>query len=179
MKKTWMVMMMPKNKVYVAEEENFYIGVRRFMSKADLDEIKEFWHAFNEYLIREIYRKDYCYLPYIGEMKSRKVESYVQKQKAPSGKMVSYVVPSRIAPVFFPSDDFIDDVNGEAVTKSYRKREKSGYLSQRDYERMCRTHQMEREGARTITEEELDKIKSDFRQSLRDKVAKFNKTNKN
>nr|DAK83655.1 MAG TPA: DNA-binding protein [Caudoviricetes sp.] len=160
------------------KEIEFCSAVSRYCDNAKEKVIRKIWKAITEHIIREIYYKNTCEIPLLGRFDVRKMEEKIQRQTTANGKEIEYVVPARIVPVFIPSDDFIDDVNGGGVTKSYRKRLKNNALTSRDYERMVRTEQMESNGRFRPTEEELQQARDDFREMLAAKAKRqsFKKT---
>lgn len=102
----------------------------------------DWWSAFQEVIIREVFYNGCCRVPGIGTFTVREEEEKLQTQKMVNGKIVSYKVPARVYPLFTPEDDFINDINMQGVTKKYRKRLKKGELKARDYERELRAESL-------------------------------------
>ncbi len=102
----------------------------------------DWWSAFQEVIIREVFYNGCCRVPGIGTFTVREEEEKLQTQKMVNGKIVSYKVPARVYPLFTPEDDFINDINMQGVTKMYRKRLKKGELKARDYERELRAESL-------------------------------------
>ena len=86
-------------------------------------------------------------------------EEYVQKQ-VHNGEEKFYQVPGHYSIDFFPCDAFINDVNGQGITKAYRKRLKKQELTKRDIERQIRFEKMKRAPT--------DVMKVDAKQNLQD-----------
>lgn len=151
---------------------NFYSGVNRLCDKLSQRTVEKVWKAVAEYIVRAIYNTNTCYVPYLGTFNVRKIEESIQHQKTPSGRIVEYIVPARIVPVFIPENPFIDDVNGHGVTKEYRKRLKNNALTARDYERLMRTEQIESPDVYQRSEDDLERARDDFKKMLDAKVQR-------
>lgn len=127
-------------------ERDFYYEALRLNDSKDVGVAKKWWKVFTEVIKRNLYYGQYCYLPELGYFDCRHVEEYIQEQTDPkTGGKVHYLQPERYVPVWHNADDFINDINGRAVTQAARKRAKNHVLSQRDYERMMRMQRLEEE----------------------------------
>lgn len=150
-------------------DKEFYEEILRFADSTSITSAKKWYAAVVEVIVRNIYFTNKCNLPLLGKFSVRKVEEKLQTQTAKNGKMVTYVIPERIVPVFTPSDGFIDDVNMKGVTKEYRKRLKNNALTQRDYNRLLLSQDLENQGRKEVTEEKKAEVQSRFRQLLLEK----------
>lgn len=118
--------------------KEFFKQACRWKDSTSIYTAAEWWSAFQEVIIREVFYNGCCRVPGIGTFTIKEEESHYMKQRMPNGKEVTYLVPGRIVPIFTPEDDFINDVNMQGVTKQYRKRLKKGALTERDYTRQIR-----------------------------------------
>lgn len=125
------------NAMMITNKE-FFKQACRWKDSASAQTATEWWSAFQEVIIREVFYNGKCRVPGLGTFTVRQEEGYTQTQRMKNGKIVSYKVPPRIYPLFVPEDDFINDINMQGVTKAYRKRLKMGELKARDYERELR-----------------------------------------
>ncbi len=127
-------------------EKEFYLEALRLNDSKDVAVAKKWWGVFCEVIKRNLYYGQYCNLPGLGHFDCRHVDEYIQEQTDPkTGGKVHYLQPERYVPVWHNADDFINDINGRAVTIAARRRAKNNILSQRDYERMRRMQQLEEE----------------------------------
>lgn len=118
--------------------KEFFTQACRWKDSSSVRTAAEWWAAFQEVIIREIFYNGVCRVPGLGKFIIQEFESSYKKSMNAKGKTVTYYVPARIKPVFIPEDDFINDINMSGVTKSYRKRLKNKKLIQRDFERELR-----------------------------------------
>lgn len=125
------------NAMMVTNKE-FFKQACRWKDSSSTQTAADWWSAFLEVIIREVFYNGKCRVPGIGTFTVRQEEGYTQTQRTKNGKIVSYKVPPRVHPLFVPEDDFINDINMQGVTKTYRKRLKAGELKARDYERELR-----------------------------------------
>ena len=150
--------------------KEFFKQACRWADVTSTQTAAKYWDAFVEVIIREIYYNGTCRVPYLGTFSTRTVGESLQKQTGPDGKEVIYRVPEREVPVFTPHDDFINDINMQGVTKTYRKRLKAGTLTQRDWERQIRAESMNVVG--TLSEERIEASKEKFKELLEEKKKK-------
>ncbi len=150
--------------------KEFYKQSCRWADVTSIQTAAKWWSAFAEVIIRELYYNGTCRLPLLGTFSTRTVGEALQKQIGPEGKPVIYRVPERQVPIFTPADDFINDINCQGVTKAYRKRLKSGTLTQRDWERQIRAESMNVSG--TLSEERIEASKEKFKLLLKEKKTK-------
>lgn len=122
--------------------KEFFRQACRWKDSKSIQTAAEWWSAFQEVIIREIFYNGTCRIPGLGRFGIEEREGGYQKQKDEKGREVTYFIPARIVPVFVPEDDFINDVNMQGVTKAYRSRLKAGELTQRDFEREIRAESM-------------------------------------
>ena len=128
------------------KENEFYLEALRLNDSKDVGVAKKWWKVFAEVIKRNLYYGQYCYLPELGYFDCREVKEHIQEQTDPkTGGKIYYLQPQRYVPVWHNGDDFINDINGRAVTKSARRRAKNNIMSQRDYARMARMQQLEEE----------------------------------
>ena len=125
------------NAMMITNKE-FFKQACRWKDSSSTQTAAEWWSAFQEVIIREVFYNGKCRVPGIGTFMVRQEDGYTQTQRMKNGKIVSYKVPPRVYPLFLPEDDFINDINMQGVTKTYRKRLKAGELKARDYERELR-----------------------------------------
>ena len=93
----------------------------------------KWWNAAFEVIVRNVYLQGSCRIPGLGVITTKEVKETYQKQINPeTGETVVYKVPARVLPYLIASDDFVNDVNAEGVTKQYRKRLKANALTMRD-----------------------------------------------
>lgn len=138
----------------------------------------EWWSAFQEVIIREIFYNGKCRMPGLGTFTVRQEEGCVQTQRMKNGKIVSYKVPPRVYPLFAPEDDFINDINMQGVTKTYRKRLKAGELKARDYERELRAETVNMiDIVDDMVEQRREKARAELQDLLKIKRQKKIKSN--
>lgn len=125
------------NAMMITNKE-FFKQACRWKDSASTQTAGEWWSAFLEVIVREVFYNGKCRVPGLGTFTVRQEDGYTQTQRMKNGKIVSYKVPPRVYPLFAPEDDFINDINMQGVTKAYRKRLKAGELKARDYERELR-----------------------------------------
>lgn len=118
--------------------KEFFKQACRWKDSSSIQTAAEWWSAFQEVIIREIFYNGCCRVPGLGTFTVTEEPSHYQTQKMSSGKTMTYLVPGRIKPDFTPEDDFINDINMQGVTKKYRRRLKEGSLTERDYARQIR-----------------------------------------
>lgn len=152
--------------------KEFFKQACRWKDSNSIQTAAEWWSAFQEVIIREIFYNGVCRIPGIGTFSVETQESYFQKQRGPGGKTVTYLVPERITPVFVPEDDFVNDINMQGVTKKYRKRLKDGALTERDFARQVRADSLE---AGVCIEEMMEQRKKEAQVELRKLLAKKRK----
>lgn len=125
------------NAMMITNKE-FFKQACRWKDTTSVQTAGEWWSAFLEVIVREVFYNGSCRVPGLGTFTVRQEEGYVQTQRTVNGKLIQYKVPPRVYPLFAPEDDFINDINMQGVTKAYRKRLKKGELKARDYERELR-----------------------------------------
>lgn len=158
--------------------KEFFKQACRWKDTTSIQTAAEWWSAFQEVIIREVFYNGCCRVPGIGTFTIKEEESHYMKQRMPNGKEVTYLVPGRIVPIFTPEDDFINDVNMQGVTKQYRKRLKKGALTERDYTRQIRADSLAA-GACVdeIIEQRRESAKKEFQKLLEKKREDKAKTN--
>lgn len=148
-------------------DKEFYRGVAKLLG-VKASTVQKYWElGFNEFIIRELFFASHCRIPYLGTFTLRKIEERTQMQTDANGRSVLYQVPERYMPVFTPHDTMINDINMQGVTKQYRKRVRSGVMTERDYMRQLRAEICNANGK--ITEEQVNQAKEDFKDFLAEK----------
>lgn len=122
--------------------KEFFTQACRWKNCNTVQTAAEWWSAFQEVIIREIFYNGVCRVPGLGTFTIEEIPETYQRQKAEGGRFVTYRVPARIKPIFTPEDDFINDINMSGVTKAYRKRLKDNALTQRDTDREIRASEI-------------------------------------
>lgn len=122
--------------------KDFYSRVARNRNAGEKT-VKEWWLSFYDQILTLLFVTGKCTLPMIGTIVLVEKEEQVQKQVDANGEEHLYIVPARSYPILYVEDDFVNDVNMQGVTKSYRKRLRRGALTQRDYLRIQRAERME------------------------------------
>lgn len=158
--------------------KEFFKQACRWKDTTSIQTAAEWWSAFQEVIIREVFYNGCCRVPGIGTFTIKEEESHYIKQRMPNGKEVTYLVPGRIVPIFTPEDDFINDVNMQGVTKQYRKRLKKRALTERDYTRQIRADSLAA-GACVdeMIEQRRESAKKEFQKLLEKKREDKAKTN--
>lgn len=151
-------------------DKEFFKQMARFADVTNLETVQKYWYAACEVIIRELFYNNTCRTPGLGTFSTRKVGEQIQIQKGPEGKEVVYKVPEREVPIFIPSDDMINDINMQGVTKAYRRRLRAGALTQRDYERQIRAEALGVTGS--LSEERIIASKAKFKKILEEKKKK-------
>lgn len=151
-------------------DKEFFKQMARFSDVTSLETVQKYWYAACEVIIRELFYNGTCRVPGLGTFSTRKVGEQIQIQKGKDGKEVVYRVPEREVPIFTPHDDMINDINMQGVTKAYRRRLKSGTLTQRDYERQIRAESLGVFGS--LSEERINASKDKFKKLLEEKKKK-------
>lgn len=158
--------------------KEFFKQACRWKDTTSIQTAAEWWSAFQEVIIREVFYNGCCRVPGIGTFTIKEEESHYMKQRMPNGKEVTYLVPGRIVPIFTPEDDFINDVNMQGVTKQYRKRLKKGALTERDYTRQIRADSLAASACvDEMIEQRRESAKKEFQKLLEKKREDKAKTN--
>ena len=158
--------------------KEFFKQACRWKDSTSIQTAAEWWGAFQEVIIREVFYNGSCRVPGLGTFTVTEEPSYYQTQKMPNGKTMTYLVPGRIKPNFTPEDDFINDVNMQGVTKQYRKRLKKGALTERDYTRQVRADSLAASACvDEIIEQRRESAKKEFQKLLEKKREDKAKTN--
>lgn len=158
--------------------KEFFKQACRWKDSTSIYTAAEWWSAFQEVIIREVFYNGCCRVPGIGTFTIKEEESHYMKQRMPNGKEVTYLVPGRIVPIFTPEDDFINDVNMQGVTKQYRKRLKKGALTERDYTRQIRADSLAASACvDEMIEQRRESAKKEFQKLLEKKREDKVKTN--
>lgn len=155
--------------------KEFFKQACRWKDSSSVQTAAEWWGAFQEVIIREIFYNGTCRVPGLGRFSIEERDGCYQKQVSDNGKTATYYVPPRIVPVFTPEDDFINDVNMQGVTKKYRKRLKYGGMTERDIEREVRAESMD---AESMLEDMVEQRKKKAQKELQKLLAKKRKNNK-
>lgn len=150
--------------------KEFFKQACRWKDSTSIQTAAEWWSAFQEVIIREVFYNGCCRVPGLGTFTIKEEESHYTKQRMPNGKEVTYLVPGRIIPIFTPEDDFINDVNMQGVTKKYRKRLKQGALTERDYTRQVRADSLAASACvDEMVEQRREKAQQEFQKLLKTK----------
>lgn len=151
----------------------FLTQMCRWRDSNNLGDANKWWDAVVETITREVYYNGSARLPGIGTISTKEIQSkYIRETDPRTGKKVTYFQPAKMAPIFIPEDDFVNDINMQGVTKAYRKRLKKGKLTQRDRERVLRADSVGiGEG---VPEESIRKAEEDFEEMLKAKRRKSN-----
>lgn len=153
--------------------KEFFQQACRWKDCASTKTAAEWWAAFQEVIIREIFYNGSCRVPGLGKFIAEERKSSYVKQKDANGKEINYFVPARTVPVFTPEDDFINDINMQGVTKAYRKRLRNKGLIQRDFERELRAEALNATAAvEEMAELRKAKSKEDLQKLLESKRVK-------
>lgn len=139
--------------------KEFYTQIAKWMDVKQVATAQKWWEAILEVIVRECFYNEKCYVPNLGNFTLTYQEEYVQKQ-IHGNEEKFYKVPGHYSVNFSPCDAFINDVNGQGITKAYRKRLKKKELTQRDIERQIRFEQMKRLPTETM--------QSDAKKNLQD-----------
>lgn len=123
------------------DSQEFYHLIARLLDNKP-NTVQRYWRGVFEVIVRELYTTGVVYLPQIGYLTLKEYPRQVQKQVTADGEVHYYEVPARDRPIFTPDDEFIDDINMEGVTKSYRKRQQLGKPTLRDQERERRAREI-------------------------------------
>lgn len=161
-----------QNNNYSLTDKEFFTQACRWADAKNLKTAANWWDAFVEVIVREIFYTGTCRLPNIGTIHCKIIAESLQVQKTPQGREVVYRVPERMLPnIFVPEDHFVNDVNMQGITKQFRKRLKKGMLTQRDWERQARAESLNIEGS--LSKERIEKAQAEFKELLENKKKKF------
>ena len=150
--------------------KEFFKQACRWKDSTSIQTAAEWWGAFQEVIIREVFYNGSCRVPGLGTFTVTEEPSYYQTQKGPNGKTMTYLVQGRIRPNFTPEDDFINDINMQGVTKKYRKRLKEGALTERDYARQVRADSLAASACvDEMVEQRREKAQKEFQKLLNTK----------
>lgn len=153
--------------------KEFFQQACRWKDSSSIQTAAQWWAAFQEVIIRELFYNGACRIPGLGRFTVEEYKSSYTKQKDANGKIVTYYVPARIKPVFTPEDDFINDINMQGVTRTYRKRLKNKKLIQRDFERELRAEALNVDATlEEVMEARRKKAKDNFQKILQSKREK-------
>lgn len=154
-------------------DKEFLYEAMRLIDAKDICTARKWWGAFSEVVKRQLYFSQKAELPGLGKFKCRQVDETVQHQRDPkTGQMIEYYQPARIVPVWINDDNFINDVNGRAVTKQARRRAKDNIITQRDYQRMARQELLDAMEKNEIPQTTKEQMKKNFMEMLAEKKAK-------
>lgn len=166
------------NAMMITNKE-FFKQACRWKDTESIQTAAEWWAAFQEVIVREVFYNGKCRVPGLGTFTVRQEEGKTQTQRMANGQIVSYKVPPRIYPLFAPEDDFINDVNMQGVTKAYRKRLKKGELKARDYERELRAESVKMiDVVSDMVEMRREKAQEEFQELMARKRLKKIEANK-
>mgnify|MGYP000909571132 CR=1 FL=1 len=150
-------------------DKEFFEQMCRWADSLSTQTASKWWNAAFEVIVRNVYLQGSCRIPGLGVITTKEVKETYQKQINPeTGETVVYKVPARVLPYLIASDDFVNDVNAEGVTKQYRKRLKANALTMRDYEREVRAQALNGQP----TDKKVEEAKEEFKKLLKQKVAK-------
>lgn len=152
-------------------DKEFFTQMARFADVTNIKNCARYWNAACEVIIRELFYNGTCRVPTLGTFTTKHYGESVCVQKGEGRKQVVYQVPARDVPEFTPSDDMINDINMQGITREYRKRLKNNKLTKRDYERQVRAEILGASG--NLSEERLEEAKKKFKQMLEEKKNKF------
>lgn len=139
--------------------QDFYKQLAKWMDTKPYT-AQKWWEASLEVIIRECFYNEKCKVPGLGEFILEQQKETIQHQII-NGEEKFYKVPEHFSVKFKPNDTFINDVNGQGITKAYRKRLKKQELTRRDIERQLRFEQMKAkpsEDGKVEAIESLDKL---------------------
>ena len=125
------------NAMMVTNKE-FFKQACRWKDSSSTQTAADWWSAFLEVIVREVFYNGSCRVPGLGTFTTRFEEGKTWTQPIGNGKYATYTAPARVYPLFAAEDAFINDINMQGVTKKYRRRLKKGVLTARDYERELR-----------------------------------------
>ena len=125
------------NAMMITNKE-FFKQACRWKDSSSTQTAADWWSAFLEVIVREVFYNGSCRVPGLGTFTTRFEEGKTWTQPMGNGKYATYTTPARVYPLFAAEDDFINDINMQGVTKKYRRRLKKGVLTARDYERELR-----------------------------------------
>lgn len=174
------------NQNHINRYKEFYSEACKFMNKKDLNLAAEWWESFVEVIIRRMYFDSICECPYLGKFEVRnscfriKSQDTLDKERQ---EFMHYKTQTKVIPAFFPSDNFINDVNMSGVTREYKKRSKRHKLSHRDYLRMTRSEMLASNSNRHNNDDKIkkeflnkmNKIKKEFAQQQKGSTTKITK----
>lgn len=149
--------------------KEFFKQACRWKDSSSIQTAAEWWSAFQEVIIREIFYNGCCRVPGLGTFTVTEEPSHYQTQKMPNGKTMTYLIQGRIKPDFTPEDDFVNDINMQGVTKKYRKRLKKGALTERDYARQVRADSL---AASTCVDEMIEQRRESAKKEFQKLLAK-------
>lgn len=142
-------------------EKEFYEALAKWADSYDKQRMERYTRAFAEVIIHELVYNDEIRVPYLGTFCVQKYKGYEYETKDFGGKPRKVKVPPRSLPVFVPCDSLLNDVNDFFRTDEYKRRERRGELSWRDYTRELR-HELweaEDEAIKQNNEEAQEKAK--------------------
>ena len=149
--------------------KEFYSQVSKWVSGKRLYVAEKWCNAIVEVIIQECFFKHGCKVPLLGNFDLIHHPEKTQTHNI-GGEAQTVIVPERFSVKFTPCDSFINDVNGEGVTKMYRKRVKENKLTKRDIERQLR---FEKEKV-----DEYFKQQEELKEQLRQEAQKEDKNKK-
>ena len=151
-------------------DKEFYTLMARYAGVNNISTVEKYWKAAVEVMIRELYINHTCRCPLIGTFNVKEIGESFQVQRGRDGEEKVYKVDARISPVFTPHDDFINDINMFAVTKSGRRRIRQNSMTERDYQRQVRAESLGIVGS--LSEERMEASKKKFLELLQKKKQK-------
>lgn len=157
-------------RLMMTTNKEFFQQACRWKDSTSTQTAAQWWAAFQEVIIRELFYNGTCRVPGLGRFGVEERAGGYVKSKDEKGRPVNYYVPPRVVPIFTPEDDFINDINMQGVTKAYRKRLKKGELTQRDFEREIRADTLDGEAMLDeMVEQRREQAQADFQEFLANK----------
>ena len=152
-------------------DKEFYEATAQWADMYDKKRMERYTKALAEVIIHELRFVGELRVPYIGTFSVQKYKGYEYMSKDFGGKPKKVCVPDRQLPVFVPCDSLINDVNVDYTTKEYKRRDRKGELSWRDYTRELRHELWDAEEEASKTDDTKAKKKAEelhekFRKAL-------------
>ena len=166
------------NAMMVTNKEIFKQACR-WKDSSSTQTAADWWSAFLEVIVREVFYNGSCRVPGLGTFTTRFEEGKTWTQPIGNGKYATYTAPARVYPLFAAEDDFINDINMQGVTKKYRRRLKNGVLTARDYERELRAESVKMiDVVSDMVEMRREKAQEEFQELMARKRLKKIEANK-
>lgn len=154
---------------YISDADKRFITLAAKKAEASESTTKQWWDAFFEAIVEEMYLTGRVRLPGIGDIRTTLQQETVYKGKDINGNDAYYYTPERYLPFVRLQPEFTDDINMKGVTKAYRKKLHTGTLTMRDRDRERRAAMMETTQGQ-ITETKSEIAKTAFAEKLKQKA---------